>query len=88
MCIWVPYRGSMLRRYPYTHYSPHVYYAPGTNCILYSTLLSMKIARAPEGVKDISPLSGGVGKQNLSQRMQQLLYFCAFWLDGFFVSSI
>ena len=21
MCIWVPYCGSMLRRYPYTHYS-------------------------------------------------------------------
>ena len=21
MCIWVPYRGSMLRRHPYTHYS-------------------------------------------------------------------
>ena len=20
MCIWVQYRGSMLRRYPYTHY--------------------------------------------------------------------
>ena len=20
MCIWVPYRGSMLRRYSYTHY--------------------------------------------------------------------
>ena len=21
MCIWVPYCGSMLRRYPYTHHS-------------------------------------------------------------------
>ena len=24
MCIWVPYRGSMLRRYPYTHYSQNI----------------------------------------------------------------
>ena len=62
---------------------------PVTNyMLLYSTLLHKKIACAPGGVKNISPLSWGMAKQNRSE-ISTFIFSISFefYLSGSLLSS-